>query len=285
MKTMLALIIPLALAAPPPALSQSPAACGFDTAAHIRPDTVILGLAPAGRLSREMRADYLSAAEAIREHFDRPTMLRLPFAVRVVERKPRQPRSSFAPFGLHGFVRLQLDTTGKLTSDQIMVSSASLDITDGIVAAIQRADSAYAFPPPSKSVRRENGEILLRFVDTVHTKEPSVALVRLVVPAVVLDSDPSVLKFPQVGYPADLHQAGVTGRVLLEFIIGPDSVLEPGSLQLLESPHPQLATLALEGLKTARFRPAKIAGCVVPALVRLPVDFKAPTSIRGTVRP
>ena len=246
---------------------------------------MILGLAPAGRLSREMRADYLSAAEAIREHFDRPTMLRLPFAVRVVERKPRQPRSSFAPFGLHGFVRLQLDTTGKLTSDQIMVSSASLDITDGIVAAIQRADSAYAFPPPSKSVRRENGEILLRFVDTVHTKEPSVALVRLVVPAVVLDSDPSVLTFPQVRYPADLHQAGVTGRVLLEFIIGPDSVLEPGSLQLLESPHPQLATLALEGLKTARFRPAKIAGCVVPALVRLPVDFKAPTSIRGTVRP
>jgi TonB family protein len=283
--TVLALTLTLTLAVPAKAVPQDVAACAFDTAAHTRLDTLILGLTPARReLSREMRADYLRAAEAIREQFDRPAVLRLPFAVRVVDPKSRQPRSSFAPFGLHGFVRFQLDTTGRLKSDAVMVSSASPDIVESVVAAIQQADSAYAFPPTSKSVRRENGEIMLRFVDTVRTKEPSVALLRLIIPAVVSDARPSVLSFPRLEYPPNLQRERVTGRVLLEFIVGTDGLMEPGSLQLLESPRSEFMDQALEGLKSARFRPAKIGSCAVPSLVRLPVDFKMRTSITGTVQ-
>ena len=270
-----ALPLILSLVVPASAFSQDQAPCAFDTAARIRPDTLILGLAPAKRdASQQLRADYLSVAEAIRDNFNRPTMLRLPFAARVVGRKSNEPRSSFAPFGLHGFVRFQLDTTGKLTNDPIVVSSLSPDIADGIVAAILRADSNYAFPPPSKDLRRENGQIALRFVDTVRTKESSVALLRLIIPAVVAESDPAVLDYQVPRYPPSVAQSGVSGRVLLEFIIGTDGAMELGSLQLLDAPHSELATVAVEALKTARFRPAKIGGCVVPALVRLPVDFK-----------
>jgi len=281
-----ALPLILSLVVPASAFSQDQAPCAFDTAARIRPDTLILGLAPAKEAaSRELRADYRSVAEAIRDNFNRPTMLGLPFAVRVVGRKSKEPRSSFAPFGLHGFVRFQLDTTGKLTNAPIVVSSASPDIIDGIVAAIQLADSNYAFPVPSKDLRRENGQIVLRFVDTVRTKESSVALLRLIIPTVVAESDPAVLDYQVPRYPPRVAQAGVSGRVLLEFIIGPDSVMEPGSLQLLEAPHSELATVAVEAFKTARFRPAKIGGCVVPALVRLPVDFKLRRAdITGTVQ-
>src|SRR5437762_2315206 len=180
--TLSALALILTLAVPATAVSQDVTACAFDTAAHIRLDTLILGLAPARRdLNRDMRVDYLGAAEAIRDQFVRPAMLQLPFAARVVAAKS-QPPSSFAPFGLHGFVRFELDTTGRLKSDAILVGSASPAIVESVVAAIQHADSAYAFSPPSKSVRRDNGEIVLRFVDTVHTKEPSVALLRLIIP-------------------------------------------------------------------------------------------------------
>ncbi len=276
----------LSLVVPATALPQGQAPCAFDTAAHIRPDTVILGLAPAKAAgSRERRADYQSVAEAIRDNFNRPTMLRLPFAARVVGRKSQEPRSAFAPYGLHGLIRFQLDWTGKLTNDAIVVSSASAEIVDGVIAAIRRADSNYAFPPPSKDLRRENGEIVLRFVDTTRTKESSVALLRLIIPAVVAESDPAVLDYHVSRYPSSLLQAGVDGRVLLEFIIGTDSVMAPGTLQLLEAQHSEFATVAIEGLKTARFQPAKIGGCLVPALVRLPLDFKAArATITGTVQ-
>ena len=269
------------------AVAQEPAACSFDTAAHTRLDTLILGLAPVRDASGDKRADYLAAAEAIREQFNRPGALRLPFAARVVERKSKEPRSSFAPFGLHGFVRFQLDSMGKLTNDPIVVSSSSPDIVESMMAAIQHADSAYAFPPPSKSVREDNGQIMLRFVDTVRTKDPSVALLRLVIPAVIAEDAPAVRDFKPPNYPDYYVRSRMTStipdgvvreisdRVLLEFVIGTDGQVETGSLQILDTPHRDLATRALQSLGTAHFRPAKIGGCIVPALVRFPVEFKA----------
>jgi hypothetical protein len=277
------------LVIPAMVMAQDPAACSFDTAARIRPDTVILGLAPGKRdVSREILADYLSAAEAIREQFSRVTMLRLPFAARVVSKKPKKLPGAYAPYGLHGFVRFQLDSMGRLTNTSMVASSASPDITDAVIAAIERADSAYAFPPPSTALRRENGEISLRFVDTVDTKDPSVALMRLIIPTVPVDEDPAVLSYPKQDELApQVGGARMTtshARVLLEFIIGIDSAIAPGSLRLLESPTGALATAAIRGLQTARLRPAKIAGCAVPALVRLPLDMVDRASITVPVQ-
>lgn len=265
--------------------APAPAACSFDTAARIRPDTVILGLvaAPAKKdASPELLADYLLAAGAIREQFSHLTMLRLPFATRVVNKKPKKLPGSYAPYGLHGFVRFQLDSSGKLTNTPIVASSASPDISDAVVAAIHLADSAYAFPPPSKALRSENGEIALRFVDTVETKDPSVALARLIIPTVPVDDDPAVLNLRMEGGPP---APGVTvgarhTRVLLEFIIDTDGTVAPGSLRILDAPNSAFATRALEGLKRAQLRPGKIGRCVVPALVRMPVDIP---EIRGEI--
>lgn len=276
-------------------LSQDPAACSFDTAARIRPDTVILGLiaAPAKKdASRELLADYLLAAGAIREQFSRLTMLRLPFATRVVSKKPKKIPGSYAPYGLHGFVRFQLDSKGKVRDSTVVVTSASPDITDAVVAAIVLADSAYAFPPPSRALVDENGQIALRFVDTVDTKEPSIALARLIIPTVPVDDDPAVLNFRMQNDPGPVNPgppgAGmrVTGRVrvVLEFIIDTDSTVAPGSLHILESPSSAVATRALESLKRAQFRPGKIGRCMVPALVRIAVETPERYEITGEVR-
>lgn len=275
-------------------LSQDPAACSFDTAARVRPDTVILGLvaAPAKKdASRELLADYLLAAGAIREQFSHLTMLRLPFATRVVNKNPKKLPGAYAPYGLHGFVRFQLNSDGKVVDTTIVVSSASPDVTDAVVAAIHLADSAYAFPPPSRALLNENGQISLRFVDTVETKDPSVALARLIIPTVPLDDNPSVLDFrmqdpgPQ-GPPPPVGAVRVTGRArgLLEFIIDTDSTIAPGSLHILESPSSAVTTGALEGLKRARFRPGKIGRCLVPSLVRLPIEVPERMEITGEVR-
>ena len=272
---------------PLPAQLAAQSSCSFDTAARVRPDTLILGLAPGRRdVPRELLADYVSAAEAIREQFIRPASLSLPFAVRVITgNNSIQSQTSYAPYGLHGFIRFQLDSTGRLTNAPIMVSSSSPEIADGIVAAIQRADSNYAFPPPSKQLRKVNGEITLRFVDIEHTEEPGVALLRMIVFAVRAERDPVVLDYPPMSYPPNMEKLGMSGRVLLEFVIRTDSTMDQSSLQVLESPHSDFATRALKGLTVAHYRPAKIGDCAVPALVRLPVDFKLRRAeIRGEIR-
>jgi TonB family protein len=280
-------LVVLIVLAPLHQSASAQSSCSFDTAARIRPVTVILGIAAGTRdISRELLADYISAAEAIREQFSRPATLTLPFAARVVTgKKSDRTGMSHAPYGLDGFIRFQIDSTGRLTNAPIVVSSASPEIVDGILASIQRADSNYAFPPPSKKLRQQNGEITLRFVDTVATKERSVALLRLIVPAIRADHDPIVLDFPPMGYPPDMLRLGMSGRVMLEFIIRTDSTMDQSSLQVLESPHRDFATRALQGLTVAHYRPAKIGNCFVPALVRLPVDFKIRRAdITGEVR-
>lgn len=278
----------LLLVAVPGTVLPQQAACSFDTAARLLPDTVILGLAAGRRdVPREILADYISAAEAIGEQFRRPATLTLPFAARVItgKKSERLQLGAYAPHGLNGFIRFQLDSTGRLTDAPIMVSSSSPEIADAVVAAIQRADSNYAFPPPSKRLREINGEITLRFVSRRGTKGPSVALVRLIVPVVRADRDPMVLDYPPMSYPPNMLRHGMSGRVLLEFIIGTDSTMDQSSLQVLESPHIDFATRALKGLTVAHYRPAKIGNCLVPALVLLPVDFKIQrANVTGEIR-
>jgi TonB family protein len=224
----------------------------------------------------ELQDDYLAAAEAIQIHFQRPTMLRLPFSSRVVDPKPHpaEGMKEFAPFGFEGFVRFRLDSTGHLTDDRLDVATGSPDVVESIVAAVKRADSANAFSPPSPEVRRERGVILLRFVEMGRATVPGVALLRLIVPAIVADSGPELIKMSQISYPTRLRQAGISERVVLQFVVNADGRIEPSSLDLLRASHREFATEAVKAMRDARFRPARIGNCAVPALVLVPIDFK-----------
>ncbi|HKP76185.1 MAG TPA: TonB family protein [Longimicrobiaceae bacterium] len=75
-------------------------------------------------------------------------------------------------------------------------------------------------------------------------------------------------------YPPLLRDAGVTGTVTLRMRVGSDGVVDPGSIQVLESSHDMFSTAATRVAERLRFRPARAGGKPVPVWVTLPVTFQ-----------
>jgi len=92
--------------------------------------------------------------------------------------------------------------------------------------------------------------------------------------APVVDQKPQVLSGPQLWYPEQLRQAGVTGRVLMAAIVDTAGRIEPGSIKILTSPHDGLTREARRYLEGAKIRPARIGGQPVRTCIEVPVDFK-----------
>ncbi|HEY7769971.1 TonB family protein [Longimicrobium sp.] len=72
-------------------------------------------------------------------------------------------------------------------------------------------------------------------------------------------------------YPPQLRDARVSGRALVEVIVDEDGRVRPGSAKVIETSHPGFETATLRAAERFRFRPAKIAGMVVPVKVAIPV--------------
>jgi hypothetical protein len=253
-------------------------ACKFDTIAHQRADSFVLGIAPGWRISTKHTdpPDYLSAAFAIQQYFRSPSQLRLPFWARTVDSKRSDTTSSeFAPYGFHGYVRFRLDDTGRLIDDSIEVETASIDLMESLVAAVRRADSSNAFSPPSTAVRHDKGRIFLRFVKIPRVTETrNVPLMRIAVAGIIVDSMPVLLSMPPLSYPEEPRRAGLTDRVLVKGLVRVDGRLEPGTIDLVRADYREFALEVMRRVQDARFRPASIGHCAVPTLVVLPVDFK-----------
>jgi TonB family protein len=72
-------------------------------------------------------------------------------------------------------------------------------------------------------------------------------------------------------YPPQLRDARVSGRALVEVIVDTDGRVREGSAKVIETTHPAFETATLRAAERFRFRPAKIAGMVVPVKVAIPV--------------
>jgi protein TonB len=75
-------------------------------------------------------------------------------------------------------------------------------------------------------------------------------------------------------YPELLRQAGLTGSVVLEFVLDTLGRAERGSLRVVRSAHPLFEAAAREAVVTCRFRPGRIRGGAVRVRVQQPVDFR-----------
>jgi protein TonB len=72
-------------------------------------------------------------------------------------------------------------------------------------------------------------------------------------------------------YPPLLRDSRVTGRVVVELIVDRDGRVRPASAQVTESSHEAFVEATLKAAERFRFRPAKIAGMVVPVKVSIPI--------------
>jgi protein TonB len=72
-------------------------------------------------------------------------------------------------------------------------------------------------------------------------------------------------------YPPHLRDAGVDGRAVVEVVVDAAGRVRPGSAKVIETSHPAFESATLRAAERFRFRPAKIAGMVVPVKVAIPV--------------
>lgn len=265
--------------------AQDTTMCRWDTLGRTFRDTVDIGLT-AGRSphgSTAARVDYLLSAQAIQTYFHPPDVVRLPLWARTATSKGSElakvPLSDSlhlyfpAPYGLHGYILLRLDKTGRLADSTVAVDVASPDLRDAVIAAVRRADSAFAFSPPSDDVRGDGGKIRLQFVQLPYRQGTSVPLLRVIVPGIRVEDGPKVLSFPPLNYPASLLDEGLGGHVVVQFVVGADGRMVSGSMDLLEADYRDFAVEAIRGTESARFEPAHIGACALPSLVRMPINF------------
>lgn len=74
-------------------------------------------------------------------------------------------------------------------------------------------------------------------------------------------------------YPTVLRSAGVTGEVLVRFVVDTTGRVEPGSLQIAHASHGLFADAVRRWLPSTRYVPAEVAGRRVRQLVEQRVEF------------
>ena len=79
---------------------------------------------------------------------------------------------------------------------------------------------------------------------------------------------------PRPTYPEMLRTAGMTGRVVAEFIVDSTGRVRAGSLEIVESTHELFASSVRRTVPSFRFTPAKVQGRRVAQRVRVPFEFE-----------
>ena len=86
-------------------------------------------------------------------------------------------------------------------------------------------------------------------------------------PVVILEQAPPV-------YPRAMAAAGISGRVVLEFVVDTAGRVERESLRVIASTQPAFEEAAREAMLATRFRPARVRGQPVRQLARQAMGFK-----------
>ena len=83
-----------------------------------------------------------------------------------------------------------------------------------------------------------------------------------------------VLRKPDLRYPESLRSVNVEGVVQMHFIGAADGRVEPGSIEVLSSPHKLFSDAVRAALLNTRYRPAEAGGRPVRQLVEQSFTFK-----------
>lgn len=75
-------------------------------------------------------------------------------------------------------------------------------------------------------------------------------------------------------YPDTLWRAGISGRVVAEFIVGTDGLIERETFGIVSTTHPRFSASVRAALEGATFRAATLAGQRVRQVVQIPFVFE-----------
>lgn len=86
-----------------------------------------------------------------------------------------------------------------------------------------------------------------------------------------LDDIPTAIAQPAPQYPPQLRRAKIEGDVNILFIVGPDGRVR--SVEVINSPHNELATAAVKAVRKWRFQPGTRLGQAVSFRMTVPISF------------
>jgi protein TonB len=89
-----------------------------------------------------------------------------------------------------------------------------------------------------------------------------------------LDQPPVIVAQPLPSYPPSLLRTGVSGDVLVCFVVGVDGIVRMA--RVLQSTHPEFAVPALQAVARWKFRPGRKDGRAVATRVEAPIAFAVP---------
>jgi protein TonB len=90
----------------------------------------------------------------------------------------------------------------------------------------------------------------------------------------VVEERPERISSPPTRYPEILRQAGIDGRVLLEFVVDTTGHVERGSVKVLSSTNQLFNQPSIESVLASVYRPGRIAGRAVRVRVQQPINFQ-----------
>ena len=90
---------------------------------------------------------------------------------------------------------------------------------------------------------------------------------------VTLSQPPERISSPPILYPRMLQRTGIEGDVTLEFVIGVDGRVEPGSVRVISSPYEAFSNSARAVIEGSEYRPGKLDGKAVRTLVQTVIGF------------
>ncbi len=88
-----------------------------------------------------------------------------------------------------------------------------------------------------------------------------------------VDEPPERLSGPPLRYPVLLRSAGISGFVLIEFVINTSGRVEPSSIRIVRSSHTAFEGPARDAIRESLFRPGRVRGMAVRVLVQQQIDF------------
>jgi protein TonB len=88
-----------------------------------------------------------------------------------------------------------------------------------------------------------------------------------------VDDPVQPISFPQPRYPPAMQQAGIAGRVEVQYVVDTLGRAEPNSWRVIRSTHQSFEAPAREAIMRARFKPARIRGQAVRQLVQQTISF------------
>jgi len=91
--------------------------------------------------------------------------------------------------------------------------------------------------------------------------------------AAELEDRPRLISIEEPRYPPVLESAGITGRVVFDFIVDTLGRVNGGSIKVISSTNKAFEKPAVDALQTALFSPGKVQGAPVQVLVRQAISF------------